>query len=69
MDIHGYKIEIVEGPRHFIRLIGDMGRHQKMQCAWGRKAAKAIRDLAKLQAAEDDYQLKVWLTQKFCNGF
>lgn len=65
MTVHGYNIEIVEGPRHFIRLSND----RKQQCAWGRKAARAIRAFAKLRAAGNDEALKTWLVQKYCNGF
>jgi len=65
MTVQGYNVEIIEAPRHFIRLSDE----RKHQCAWGRKAAKAIRDLAKLQASGDDYALKVWLVAKYSNGF
>ena len=46
--IEGYKVEVLEAPHQFIRLTG---RGDKVQCAWGRKAAAATRKLAKYEAA------------------
>ena len=66
MMIEGYKVEVLEAPHQFIRLTG---RGDKVQCAWGRKAAAATRKLAKLQATGDVEQLRLWLCMTHCNGF
>lgn len=69
MTFGNFEIETVTAPRHFIRLTYRGGTHDKVQCAWGRKAASAIRRIEKMQRSGDDEALKLFLTLKSCNGF
>jgi hypothetical protein len=71
IELHGYVIQYTEGPRHYISLTapGRAGRHDVVKAAWGRKAASAIKQFAKLRADEDAEPLRLWLCMKSSNGF